>query len=211
MPLARLAYRRPLTSDEMAQLLRLYEVGRKQGGGETGIETALSYILASPQFIFRAETDPDQRSCRDRPLTVNDYDLASRLSFFIWSSIPDNELLTLAGEGKLTNPAVLSQQVQRMLKDPRSSAMVTNFADEWLRLRNLKAADPNDVLFPDFDDNLRQAFQRETELFFDSILRENRNVLDLINANYTFLNRASGGALRNSPRVWKPVPARDAH
>lgn len=188
VPLARLAYRRPLTSDEVAQLLEVYEVGRKQGGGEKGIETALSDILASPQFIFRAETDPTSVAAGSA-FDLNDYDLASRLSFFIWSSIPDDELLKVAAEGRLHEPAVLSQQVQRMMKDPRSSAMVMNFADEWLRLRNLKAATPNDVLFPDFDDNLRQDFQRETELFFNSILRENRNVLDLMNANYTFLNQ----------------------
>ena len=188
MPLARLAYRRPVTKEEERQLLHLYEIGRKQRGGEAGVEAALSEILASPQFIFRTETDP-RNVAPGSAFVVNDYDLASRLSFFIWSSIPDNELLTLAGEGKLKNPGVLEQQVQRMLRDSRSSAMVLNFADQWLRLRNLKAVSPNDVLFPDFDDNLRQAFQRETELFFDSILRENRNVLDLINANYTFLNQ----------------------
>jgi len=188
VPLARVAYRRPVTKEEEGQLLHLYEVGRKQAGGEAGIETALSDILASPQFIFRAETDP-ANAAPGSAFVVNDYDLASRLSFFIWSSIPDDELLALAGEGRLKDPAVLEQQVRRMLKGARSSAMVLNFADQWLRLRNLKAVSPNDVLFPDFDDNLRQAFQRETELFFDSILRENRNVLDLINANYTFLNQ----------------------
>jgi hypothetical protein len=188
MPLARLAYRRAVTEEEEGQLLHMYEIGRKQWGGEGGIRSALAYILSSPQFVFRAETDPPN-AAGGSVFRISDYDLASRLSFFIWSSIPDNELLTLARKGRLKDPTVLKEQVRRMLRDPRSSALVLNFADEWLRLRNLKAASPNEVLFPDFDDNLRQAFLRETELFFESILRENRDVLDLINANYTFLNQ----------------------
>jgi len=185
--LARLAYRRPATKEEMQQLLQLYALGLKQGGPENGVETALTYILASPQFVFRMEQDPANVPA-NVAFRVDDYDLATRLSFFLWSSIPDDQLLTLAGEGKLRNPAILDQQVKRMLDDPKSSALVTNFADEWLHLRNLKVAAPIDVLFPDFDDNLRTSFQRETELFFESILRENRNVLDLLRANYTFLN-----------------------
>jgi len=185
--LARLAYRRSPTKKEVDSLMAYYDFGRKHGGADNGIETALSYILASPQFIFRSEPNPGNVTA-NVPFQIDDYELATRLSFFIWSSIPDEKLLTLAGQGKLRNPTVLSEQVHRMLKDERSSALVLNFADEWLRLRNLKAADFNDVLFPDFDDNLRQSFRRETELFFESVLRENRNVIDLINANYTFLD-----------------------
>ncbi len=185
--LARLAYRRPPTKEQMQQLLQLYALGEKQGGPENGIETALAYILASPEFVLRVEHDPPNATAHEA-FHVDDYDLATRLSFFIWSSIPDDQLLSLAGQGKLKNPVVLDQQIKRMLNDPKSSALVNNFADEWLHLRNLKVAAPVDTLFPDFDDNLRISFQRETELFFESILRENRNVLDLLRANYTFLN-----------------------
>ena len=143
-------------------------------------------MLVSPQFLFRIERDP---RCAPGPsYRVSDLELASRLSFFLWSSIPDDELLDVAAQGKLNDPAVLEQQVRRMLADPRSESMVTNFAAQWLFLRDVEAKQPDELLFPDFDDGLRTAFQRETELFLDSILRENRSVLDLLTANYTFLN-----------------------
>lgn len=186
-PLAYLAYRRPLTKDDMDTLLSFYETGRKQEGAETGIETALSYMLSSPEFVLRPEIDSTNVP-PGAAYHISDLDLATRLSFFIWSSIPDGELLRVAEQGKLKDPLILTQQVRRMMSDRRSSAFVTNFADEWLHLRNLKAANPIETLFPDFDDNLRQSYLRETELFFESIIRENRNILDLMNANYTFVN-----------------------
>ena len=144
-------------------------------------------ILASTEFLFRIERDPPNAA----PATayrISDVELASRLSFFLWSSVPDEELLGLAIAGKLKQPAVLEQQARRMLADARSHALVTNFAGQWLYLRNLAAANPDARMFPDFDDNLRQAFRRETELFFESIVKEDRNVLDLLRAPYTFVN-----------------------
>src|SRR5207248_8071225 len=148
---------------------------------------ALRAVLVSPEFLFRIEQDP----AGTEPGTayrVSDLALASRLSFFLWSSIPDDELLETAIRGRLNNPAVLQQQVRRMLADSRSQALVNNFAEQWLHLRNLASITPDMRTFPDFDDNLRQAFRRETELFFESIMRENRSVLDLLRANYTFVN-----------------------
>jgi hypothetical protein len=154
---------------------------------EAGVEMALSAVLVSPQFLFRVEQEP----AGVPPGTVyriSDLALASRLSFFLWSSIPDDELLDLAVAGRLHEPAVLERQVRRMLADARSWALVSNFASQWLHLRNLDAITPDMRLFPDFDDNLRRAFRQETELFFNSVLREDRSVLDLLRANYTFVN-----------------------
>ena len=148
---------------------------------------ALSAVLVSPEFLFRVEQDPAGVP-PNTAYRVSDLELASRLSFFLWSSIPDDELLDVAIAGKLHEPAVLERQVRRMLADSRSRALVTNFASQWLHLRNLDSITPDMRLFPDFDDNLRQAFRQETELFFDSILREDRSVLDLLRANYTFVN-----------------------
>jgi Protein of unknown function (DUF1592)/Protein of unknown function (DUF1588)/Protein of unknown function (DUF1587)/Protein of unknown function (DUF1585)/Protein of unknown function (DUF1595) len=185
--LARRAYRRPVTGDEVETLVTFYEAGRKNGTFETGIQNGLRLILASPKFLFRAEPDP----ARVAPGTIyrlGDLELASRLSFFLWSSIPDDQLLTVAAQGKLKDPVVLEQQVRRMLSDPRAQALVRNFAGQWLFLRNLQTHLPDNKEFPDFDDNLRQAFWRETELLFDSIMREDRNVLDLLTADYTFVN-----------------------
>jgi mono/diheme cytochrome c family protein len=185
--LMRRAYRRPVTDADLEGPLGLYRKARADGDFEAGIEMALSAVLVSPQFLFRVEQDP----ARVAPHTVyriSDLDLASRLSFFLWSSIPDDELLGVAVDGKLHEPAVLEAQVRRMLADARSRALVNNFASQWLHLRNLEAITPDMRLFPDFDDNLRQAFRQETELFFDSILREDRSVLDLLSANYTFVN-----------------------
>jgi Protein of unknown function (DUF1592)/Protein of unknown function (DUF1588)/Protein of unknown function (DUF1585) len=143
--------------------------------------------LASPKFLFRIERDAADAT-PGSSYRIGDFELASRLSFFLWSSIPDNELLQLASEGKLRNPAVLDRQVRRMLADPKSRALVENFAGQWLQLRNLRNVQPNTDLFPDFDDNLRQSFRRETELLFESIVQEDRSVLDLLTANYTFVN-----------------------
>jgi mono/diheme cytochrome c family protein len=182
--LARRAYRRPVTGAEVTRLLAFYNDGRKDGSFDRGIEHALRAILTSPKFVFRAE--------QDRPSTassaVSDLELASRLSFFLWSSIPDDELIDVAARGQLRQPAVLERQLRRMLADRRAGALVANFAGQWLQLRNLRAAIPDQNDFPDFDDNLRQAFRRETELLFQSVMREDRSVLDLLTADYTFVN-----------------------
>ena len=186
--LARRAYRRPVTDDDLQSLIEFYQRGRNEGGNfESGIEAAVQLILASPDFLFRFEPDPDSLAA-DAVYRIGDLQLASRLSFFLWSSIPDEELLNLASQGRLKEPAVLERQVRRMLADPRSKALVDNFAGQWLYLRNLKTINPDFETFPDFDDNLRQAMKRETELFIDSIMREDKSVMDLLNANYTFLN-----------------------
>ncbi len=218
--LGRQAYRRPMDRASLDVLMDFYGRGRKSGpstgGFERGIESALQFILASPEFLFRVEPDPPSRSAlrrdesasrsalrRDesasrsalRPDTsspqvyqLGDIALASRLSFFLWSSPPDDQLITLAAQGRLKQPPVFEQQVRRMLADPRSKALIDNFAEQWLHLRNLKNSNPDLAAFPDFDDNLRQSMQEETERFFDSIMREDRSVMDLLNADYTFVN-----------------------
>jgi Protein of unknown function (DUF1592)/Protein of unknown function (DUF1588)/Protein of unknown function (DUF1585)/Protein of unknown function (DUF1587)/Protein of unknown function (DUF1595)/Cytochrome C oxidase, cbb3-type, subunit III len=185
--LARKAYRHPVTDGEMERLLGFYQQGRNEGNFDQGIESALRFMLTDPKFVFRFEHDPPQVAA-GAAYRVSDLELASRLSFFLWSSIPDDELLTVATENKLHEPAVLEAQVRRMLADPRSKAMVDNFAGQWLYLRNLQGADPNIAEFPNFDDNLREGFRRETNLFFESIIQGDRSVLDLLNANYTFVN-----------------------
>jgi len=185
--IARRAYRRPLAAGEIDPLMAFFEAGRRDGGFDTGIQLALQRILATPKFVFRIEQDPPEAAAGEA-YRLADLELASRLSFFLWSSIPDDELLTVASQGKLRNAQVLEQQVRRMLADPRSRALVANFAGQWLQVRNLRSMAPNANEFPDFDDNLRQAFQRETEMFFESIMREDRNVVDLMTADYTFLN-----------------------
>jgi len=185
--LARRAYRRPVTDADVQPLLELYREGREQGGFEAGIERALRRLLVSPEFLYRVEVDPpNQRAGRAYP--VSDIELASRLSFFLWSSIPDEELLEAAERGELRKPAVLTKQVTRMLQDPRSEALIDNFAGQWLFLRNVPGTGPTASLYPDFDDNLRQAFRRETELFFESMVREDRSAIDLLRGDYTFLN-----------------------
>ena len=184
---ARRAWRGPVKDSELQVPMRFYREAREQAGFEDGIEKALRAVLMSPRFLFRIEQDPTGIAPRT-PYALSDLDLASRLSFFLWSSIPDDELLEAAIHGSLKQPAVLEKEVRRMLADPRSEALVNNFAEQWLYLRNLASASPDARLFPDFDDNLRQAFRRETELFFESIMREDRNVLDLLRANYTFVN-----------------------
>jgi hypothetical protein len=164
-----------------------YEEGRAAGGFDAGLERALRAILVSPGFLFRVVAEP-RPAAAGGVYRLSDLELASRLSFFLWSSIPDDELLEAAARGRLKEPAVLEQQVRRMIADPRSKALSFNFAGQWLRLRNLPAQVPNERLFPNFGESLREDFRTETELFFDSVLRENRSVLDLLTANHTFLN-----------------------
>jgi mono/diheme cytochrome c family protein len=185
--LARLAYRKPVDAMTVNTLMSFYKNARVEGSFENGIEAALQFILASPEFLFRFEQDPPKTTA-NTVYKVDDLALASRLSFFLWSSIPDDQLLTVASQGKLKDPVVLEQQVKRMLADKKSAAMIGNFAEQWLYLRNLKTSTPDLQVFPDFDDNLRRAFKEETTLFFDSIMREDRTVVDLLNADYTFVN-----------------------
>jgi hypothetical protein len=186
--LGRIAYRKPLNDASLATLMDFYQRGRANNASfESGIESALQFILASPEFLFRFEPDPSNIAA-NTVYRIDDLALASRLSFFLWSSIPDDQLLTVASQGKLKDPVVLQQQVKRLLADRRSNALIANFAEQWLFLRNLKAAAPDLEAFPDFDDNLRRAMKEETTLFFDSIMREDRSVLDLLNADYTFVN-----------------------
>jgi hypothetical protein len=185
--LARRAYRRPVTDADLSGLLRFYDEGQKSGGFETGIEMALRAMLASPKFVFRVERDPAGVSA-GRIYELSDLELASRLSFFLWSSIPDDELLAAAEARRLREPATLTRQIQRMLADPKSQALVTNFAGQWLHIRNLRSATPDKNDFPNFDRTLLQAFERELNLFMSSVIRENRSVLDLLTADYTFVN-----------------------
>ena len=184
---ARRAYRRAVTDEDLRVPLKFYKDARVTGDFDAGIEMALRAILTSPEFLFRVERDP-ANARPNQSYRISDVELASRLSFFLWSSIPDDELLNLAIQNKLHETAVLDQQTRRMIADPRSKALVRNFAGQWLYLRNLAASIPDARLFPDFDDNVRQAMQEETELFFESIVKEDRSVMDLLGANYTFLN-----------------------
>jgi hypothetical protein len=185
--LMRRAYRRTVTAEDLQTPVRLYREARGEGSFESAIETALTAVLVSPSFLFHIERDPSGLASRST-YAVSDVELASRLSFLLWSSIPDDPLLDLAERKQLGRPEVLSAQVRRMVADPKASALVTNFAAQWLHLRNLDSFTPDLRLFPDFDDNLRQAFRKETELFFENLLREDRSVLELLSADYTFLN-----------------------
>ena len=185
--LATQAYRRPVTDADLDDLLPFYQSARAQGTFERGIEEAVERLLVSPQFLYRIERDP-AKIAPGTPYRITDLELASRLSFFLWSSIPDEELRTVAASGKLREPGVLEQQVKRMLADPRADSLVTNFAEQWLFVRDLKTKDPDLYLFRDFDETLRSAFEQETRLFLTSILRKDRSVLDLLTANYTFVN-----------------------
>ena len=184
---ARRAYRRPVVAADWAKPLKFYHEAKEAGGFEAGIGSALSAVLVSPEFLFRIERDPADVA-PETTYPISDVELASRLSFFLWSSIPDEELLGIAQRGELHRPKVLESQVRRMLADPRSISLVENFAAQWLHLRNLESFTPDLRLFPDFDDNLREAFRRETELHFEALLREDRTVLDLIKTDHTFLN-----------------------
>ena len=183
----RRAYRRPVTQEDVRVAMKLYGEARSQDGFEGGIEMGIRSILVNPEFLFRVEQDPREVSPKTA-YRINDLELASRLSFFLWSSIPDDELLGLAIRGKLANRTILDQQVRRMLQHDRSKALITNFAAQWLHLRNLSSSTPDMRLFTDFDDNLRRSFQKETELFLESIMREDRSVLDMLRANYSFVN-----------------------
>ena len=185
--LARRAYRRSVTAADLDLLLPFYEEGRAEGGFDRGIQRALERLLVSPEFLYRIERDPEGVD-PGSPYPVGGLELASRLSFFLWSSIPDDELLDRAIDGTLGDPEVLEAQVRRMLADGRSRALVDNFAEQWLYLRDVEAKEPDPGFFPGFDENLRQAFQRETEIFIDSVLREDRSVSDLLTADYTFVN-----------------------
>jgi hypothetical protein len=185
--LARRAFRRPIDAADIQDLMGFYQSGRSSGSFEDGIGSALQRILVDPEFLFRIERDPPQ-AASGAAYRVSDLELASRLSFFLWSSIPDDPLLDLAEHGKLNDPMTLEQQVQRMLADPRAEALVKNFAGQWLYLRNLEKTWPNPDVFPDFDGNLRDAFQKESELFFQSMFSEDKSVLALIDADYTFVN-----------------------
>ena len=186
--LARRAYRRPVDESDVATLLEFYEWGRAEGGFEKGIQFALERLLADPDFLYRVERDPVDAP-RGAAYPISDVELASRLSFFLWSSIPDDELLAAAENGTLSDPPVLEAQVRRMLADPRSQAMVDNFAGQWLYLRNMGGVYPDPNVFPEFDENLREAFTRETELFIGNQLRADASVLELLAADYTWVNQ----------------------
>jgi hypothetical protein len=190
--IAKRAYRRPVAAQDVDTLMVFYRDRAKHDGFEPGIQSALERILVSPQFLFRAER-PSGRTDASGIYRISDLDLASRLSFFLWSSIPDDELLDLAVRGKLHEPSVLKQQVTRMLADIRSRSLVSNFAGQWLQLRDLPVMKPDPKTFPDYDDELRDAFQTETELLFDSQLREDHSVRDLLSTNYTFVNERLAG------------------
>jgi len=185
--LARRAFRRPVTDEDLESVMSFYEFGRAGKSFESGIELALRRILASPDFVFRLQSEPSSIKA-GATYRISDIQLASRLSFFLWSSIPDDELLRVAERGRLRQPTVLEQQVRRMLADPRAEALVSNFGGQWLYLRNLPSIVPALNEFPDFDDNLRQSFRRETEMFLGSIIREDRSIHELLNGNYTFVN-----------------------
>ena len=185
--LVRRAYRQPAAPADVDRAMGFYRTGRKGGTFESGIQLALQRILASPKFVLRVERDPDGLP-EGAAYRISDVELASRLSFFLWSSIPDDELLNLAAQQKLRDPAVLERQVRRMLGDDRARSLVDNFAGQWLQLRNLQRVTPDNDLFPDFDDNLRQSFRREVELLFAAIMREDRSVLELLTADYTFVD-----------------------
>ena len=185
--LMRRAYRRPISDVDVEGAMAFYRDARADGDFDAGIGSAMTAVLVNPAFLFRVELDPDQVASGGA-YRISDLELASRLSFFLWSSVPDDELLDAAIRGELSRPGELERQARRMLADSRSNNLASNFAGQWLMLRNLESVSPDPRLYPDFDDNLRQAFRHETELFFDSVLREDRSVLDLIKADYTFLN-----------------------
>jgi cytochrome c551/c552 len=185
--LAHRAYRKPVSDAEMQDLVRAYKEGRNDGDFESGIGMGLRQLLMDPAFLFRVERDP-VGIASDTPYRVTDLELASRLSFFLWSSIPDESLLALAEHGELRKPGVLDAQVHRMLADPRAKSLVANFATEWLALRMIEGVKPDPIIFPEFDEGLRRAFERETELLLESVLLGDHSVMELLNANYTFVN-----------------------
>jgi cytochrome c551/c552 len=185
--LARQAYRRPVTENDLESLLGFYQRGRNGGNFDSGIRTAVQAMIASPEFVFRFERTP-AGAVPGKNFRISDLELASRLSYFLWSSAPDEQLVTLAGQGKLKDPVVFEKQVRRLLADPRSHALTANFAGQWLQLQNLKNVSPDLFEYPDFDRTLAEAMRRETEMLFESVVREDRNVVDLLTADYTFVN-----------------------
>jgi hypothetical protein len=185
--LAREAYRRPITDSDTESLMNLYQAGRNAGDFEDGIERGVEFILAHPEFVFRAEDGPANVK-PGQAYRISDMELASRLAYFFWSSGPDDELIRVAAQGKLRDSGVLEQQIRRMLKDQRTHELVKNFAGQWLQLRVMQSSTPEGIDYPDFDDNLRQAFRTEAEMFFESIVREDRSIIDLLNGDYTFVN-----------------------
>jgi hypothetical protein len=185
--LARQAYRRPVNETDLEDLMGFYQRGRNKGDFESGVSTALQAMIASPEFVFRFERTPPGTPAGAN-YRISDLELASRLSYFLWSTAPDDQLITVASQGKLSNPVVLEKQVRRMLADHRSEALSQNFASQWLHLQNLKAVQPDAFVYPNFDKNLALSMQRETTMLFDSIMREDRNILDLITAKYTFVD-----------------------
>ena len=185
--LARRAFRRPVTDEDLTLLMGFYAAGRDGAGFDTGIQAALEAMLVDPNFLFRVEQDP-AGVAPGTPYRLSDVELASRLSFFLWSSLPDDELLDLAIRGRLKDPAVLDRQVERMLHDRRAAALLNNFFGQWLLVRNVRSVVPDPKAFPDFDENLRRALERETSLFLETQLREDRSALELMTADYTFLN-----------------------
>ena len=186
--LARLAFRRPVSERDLGYLVALYQAGRDDGDFESGVRRALQAVLADPEFVFRFERTPPAAAL-GTVHRVSDLELASRLSFFLWSSMPDEVLLAVAEEGQLSDPAELERQVRRMIADPRAESLSTNFASHWLHLQNLRDAHPDVYLFPDWDENLNRSMRRETELFFDSVVREDRSPIDLLTANYSFMDQ----------------------
>ena len=207
--LMRRAYRRPVTGADWEWVQVFYLEGRREGTFRDGIELGLRRILASPPFLVRAEREPANITA-GQPYRITDLELASRLSFLIWSSIPDDELIEVASQNKLHLAPVLERQVHRMLADPKADALVSNFGDQLLYLRNLPATSPDGVYYPDWDDELRKSFRRETELLFESIINENRSVVDLLTADYTFLNETTRQALRHPEYLRFAIPARNA-
>ena len=186
---ARRAFRRPVSDRDLVAPLAFYKSGKEDGAGDfdAGIKAALMAIVSSPKFLYRAEAVPENAESGST-YRVTDVDLASRLSFFLWSRLPDDELLDAAAQGKLKDAAVLDKQVQRLLADPKSKSLITNFAFQWLKIRNIDEIDPDAFQFPNFDETLRDAFKREMEFFVESLVREDRSVIDLLTANYTFVN-----------------------
>jgi hypothetical protein len=186
--LASNAFRRPATEADLEEMMGFFRAGREEGGSfDYGIEAVVQRVLADPEFIYRSEIEP-AGVAPGAPYEISDLELASRLSFFLWSSLPDAELIELASAGRLSDAKVLERQVERMIADPRSDALVENFTGQWLNVRGMQASEPVVDLFPDFDSTLRQAFRREIELFFGSVIHENRSILDLLTADYTFVN-----------------------
>ena len=185
--IARRAFRRPVSDSDVDALMAFYDTGRARGSFDAGIEFALRAILVDPEFLFRVEHDPED-AAPGEPYRISDLELASRLSFFLWSSIPDDELLEVAARGELGNDGVLAAQVERMLANPKASALTENFAGQWLFLRNMRTVKPDPIAFPEFDGNLREAFTRETELWFESQIKDNRSVLEVLTSDYTFMN-----------------------